>query len=230
MGILLDRIDDSLKKYGNGIVDNFKNNSLYYFNKYQKSDERVKSIPLYDIQMGRFHFFHYYDDSNWIKYSPVFTISQKKIGNLTIIFAINLNLIPIQIRATIFDPFITEKDMEENRALKVDFNGVYQQLKKYGFEYSIMEYNLSQMNFVHRINMSKTPTFLYSGHPINKYDPRKLLDIWKVKLKTKEQRDQEMSQALIEDFYNISDDINDNYNVLRKHIQRLQNSYLKYGM
>ena len=78
--------------------------------------------------------------------------------------------------------------------------------------------------------MSKIPTFLYSGHPINKYDPRKLLDIWKVKLKTKEQRDQEMSQALIEDFYNISDDINDNYNVLRKHIQRLQNSYLKYGM
>lgn len=229
MGALLDRVNQSLKKYGKGIADNFKNNSLYFYNKYQKSDDKVQNIRISDIQMGRFYFFHYKDDSNWIKYSPVLTVSQKNFDNLTIILAINLNMIPIQIRASFFDQFLTDKDIDEDRSLNLDLKGTYDELFRYGFEYSIMEYNAAQLMFVHRINMKKVPTFLYSGHPINKYDPEKLYDIWKVKSKTKFQRDQEMSLALIKDFYNISDDINENYVVLKNHIQRLQNSLKKYG-
>jgi len=229
MGFLLDKINYSLKQYGDGIADNYKNNSLYFYNKYQKSDDKVQNIRVSDIQMGRFYFLHYMDDSNWVKYSPVFTVSQKKFENLTILMAINLNFIPIQIRASFFDQFFLEKDFEQDRQLNVDLTGTYNELFKYSFEYSIMEYNTSQINFAHRINMKKVPTFLYSGHPINKYDPNKLYDIWKVKIKTKYQRDQEMSQVLIKDFYKMSDDIGDNYQVLKNHIQRLQNSFNKYG-
>jgi hypothetical protein len=229
MGVLLEKVNESLKVYGNGIADNYKNNSLYYYDKYQKSDENVQSTRITDIQMGRFYFFHYKDDSNWMKYSPVFTVAQKKFENLTIILAINLNFIPIQIRASFFDQFFTDKDIDLDRPLNVEFKGTYDELFRYSFEYSIVEYNISQLVFVHRINMEKVPTFLYAGHPINKYDPEKLYDIWKVKLKTKYQRDQEMSQALIKDFYKMTDDVNENYTVLKNHIQRLQNSFNKYG-
>jgi hypothetical protein len=229
MGILLEKVDESLKKYGKGIADNYKNNSLYFYNKYQKSDDKVESTRVPNIQMGRFYFFHYLDDSNWIKYSPIFTVAQKKFENKTIVLGINLNFIPIQIRASFFDQFVTEKDLELDNSLNVDMRGTYNELLIYGFEYSIMEYNTEQIVAVHRINMKKLPTFLYSGHPINKYDPVKLYDIWKVKLKTKSERDKEMSQALISDFYAISDDIKENYEVLKGHIQRIQRSLNKYG-
>jgi hypothetical protein len=228
MGILLEKINESLKS-GKGIADNFKNNSLFFYEKYQKSDNEVQSTRVQDIQIGRFYFFHYMDDSNWIKYSPVFTIGQKKFENLTILFSINLNMIPIQVRASFFDQFMTEKDFINDRSLPVEMTTTYNELFRYGFEYSIMEYNVNQISLVHRISMPLVPKFLYSGHPINKYDPNKLYEIWKVKSKTKYDRDKEMSQALIKDFYNISDDINENYVVLKKHIQRLQNSFEKYG-
>jgi hypothetical protein len=229
MAELLERVKLSNLVYGDGIVENYKNNSIYFYNKYSKSDDEVQSIQVGDIQIGRFYFLHYKDDSNWVKYSPVFTIGFKKFENLIILMAINFNLIPLEVRVSFFDNFILEEDFEQDRALKVDFNGAYKELIKYGFEYAIMEYNVAQVILSHRINMSAVPRFLYAGHPINIYDPRKLYDIWKVKLNTKYQRDQEMSKSLIKDFYQISDDINENYKILKNHIQRLQTSINKYG-
>jgi hypothetical protein len=229
MGALLDRVKLSLLEYGRGVADNFKNNSLYFYNKYSKSDSNVQSVRVQDLQMGRFYFFHYKDDSNWIRYSPVFTIEFRKFENLVIVLAINLNLIPIEVRASFFDQFIIDQNMDQDLPLKADFQETYKKLLRYGFEYAIREYNMEQLVLCHRINMKKLPTFLYSGHPINKYDPIKLYDIWKVKLKTKQQRDKEMSLSLINDFYEISDDINENYKVLKNHIKRLQSSISKYG-
>jgi len=191
MGELLERVNNSLKNNGRGIADNFKSNSLYFYEKYSKSDNEVQSTSVQDIQMGRFYFFHYMDDSNWIKYSPVFTIEFRKFENLIIVMAVNMNLIPIEIRASFFDQFFTKGDFEQDRSLNVDFTGTYNELLRYGFEYAIMEYNMSQLVAVHRINMSAIPRFLYSGHPINKYDPGKLYDIWKVKIGTKYQRDKD---------------------------------------
>ena len=82
---------------------------------------------------------------------------------------------------------------------------------------------------MHKINTELVPRFLYSGHPINVYDPKKIYKIWKKKLETRDQRNQEMMKSIISDFYDISNEINENYVVLRKHIQRIQNSYKKYG-
>jgi hypothetical protein len=77
--------------------------------------------------------------------------------------------------------------------------------------------------------MDLLPRFLYAGHPIYKYDPKKLDESWKAKLSCRQARDQEMSQSLIDEFFDISDDINKNYNVLKGHVQRLQRSINKYG-
>jgi hypothetical protein len=143
--------------------------------------------------------------------------------------AINLNLIPIEVRASFFDQFMLKEDFEKDRDLKVELKTTYNELLRYGFEYAIMEYNSAQIVLSHRINMLSVPRFLYAGHPINKYDPKKLYDIWRVKIDTKYQRDKEMSKSLISDFYQISDDINENYKVLKNHIQRLQTSLTKYG-
>jgi hypothetical protein len=164
-----------------------------------------------------------------MRYSPIFVVNFKKFSGLIIIMAVNFNFIPFEVRSSIFDKYIRDEDFENDNALDVDYAGMYRELIKYGFEYALVEYNLSQVEYVHRIHMSLVPRFLYAGHPINKYDPKKLYEIWKAKLGDRAARDQEMSNALISDFYEATDDIMENYKLLKGHIDRIQKSLNKYG-
>lgn len=229
MSELIERIKVNALVYGDGVIENFKNNSLYFYNKFSKSDDEVRSISVGQMQLGGFYHLHYLDDSNWMKYSPIFTVDFKKFENLIIIIGINMNFIPIEVRASIFDKFIKVDDFDKDSLLSVDFSGVYNELLRYGFEYSLVEYNASQIKLVHKINMNSVPRFLYSGHPKNKYDPKKLYEIWSTKIKDKSKRDAEISNMLIKDFYTASDEIMDNYKLLKGHAERVRKSFEKYG-
>lgn len=229
MGVLQESVNLSLLVNGDGIADNFKNNSLFFYEKYNKSDKSIKSISVGDIQMGGFYFLHYRDDSNWMQYSPIFAVDFKKFDNLIVLLGINFNFIPLEVRVSIFDKFITEEDIENDRLLKVDYQGAYRELLRFGFEYSIVEYNLSQVKYVHKISMDMVPRFLYSQHPINKYDPNKLIQIWTAKIEDKDKRNKEMMESLISDFYEVTGEIKDSYKMLKDHVQRIQKSLIKYG-
>jgi len=225
MGALQERIELSQKVFGTDIVDFYKNNTLFMYEKYSKTDEMCEAIDISDISIGNFYFLHYHDQSNWMKYSPIFCVDYRKVKDMIIILGLNFNFIPIEIRGTIFDKFISEQDFEKNSTLKADFTGVYTELLKYGFEYSIVEYNAIQISLVHRINLELLPRFLYSSHPKNKYDPKKLIEIWTTKLKTREKRHQEMVVSILSEFYDVSSEISNKYDLLVNHIKRLQSSY-----
>ena len=229
MGELAERVKLSLLVNGNGIVENFKNNSLHFYNLYNKSEEDFKTINIKDISTGGFYFFHYLDQSNWMKWAPVFVADYKKFSNKIIIFAVNFNLIPMQIRVLIFDKYITDKDFENNSLLKVDLQGIYDELRRTGFEYALMEFDASKIQLAHRVSLELLPRFLYHQHPKNKYDPNKLMDIWEVKLENREQRHKEMTLALISDFFDVNSEISEKYDVMKSHIQRIQNNIRKYG-
>jgi hypothetical protein len=72
--------------------------------------------------------------------------------------------------------------------------------------------------------MNSVARFLYAAHPLNKYDPAKLYEIWAAKIKDRDKRDNEMSKLLITDFLKTTDEINENYNILNKHLMRLKES------
>lgn len=229
MGILLEKLKLSLLVNGNGIEDNFKNNSLFFFNSYQTGSDGVENIPITNMFPGNFYFLHYYDDSNWMQYSPIFLVDFKKLEDKIILIGVNFNFIPIEIRAQLFDKFIIEEDIEKERPLKVDFVGMYSELLKIGFEYALVEYNAKQIKFVHKISLHLLPRFLYHQHPIVKYDPIKLMDIWKVKLETKEQRHKEIMLMNLSEMFKIQDEISEKYQQMGNHIKRLQKSIEKYG-
>lgn len=229
MAELLERSNLGELVYGSGIFENYKNNSLYFYQKYSESDKLVTNINPGSIQIGGFYFLHYLDDSNWMRYSPIFTVDFKKFENKILIFGLNFNFLPIEIRIAIFDKFIVEEDFEKDKLLAVDFEGVYKELRNYGFEYCIVEYNFSQVKLVHKINMEVVPRFLYSGHPINIYDPKKLYEIWKAKIVNRDKRDSEMSKYLVNDFLKIKEDFETELTTLKGHIQRLKRSIEKYG-
>jgi hypothetical protein len=229
MAELLERVKLSLLYNGNGIVDNFKNNSLFFYEKYNKSDKDVESINIKDIYPGGFYFFHYKDDSNWMKYAQVFIADFKIFEDKVIFFAVNFNFIPMEIRAQIFDKYILPEDFEKNNFLKVNYEGMYKELLKSGFEYALVEFNAAQLVLVHRIHLELLPRFLYSQHPINKYDPKELVKKWQAKLSTRNERHKEVISSILSDFYDVNNEISDKYNVMRDHIKRLQTSLNKYG-
>ena len=229
MNPLEERVRLSLLVYGNGIEENFRNNSFFFAEKYSKSDNMVTAKSTVDIQPGGFYFFHYLDDSNWMKYSSVFVVEQRNFGNQIIVMAVNLNFIPLQIRPLIFDKYIIEDNFEKDTFLKVDYVGMYKELVKLGFEYALMEYNAIQIKLVHKIHMEILPRFLYSQHPKAIYDPNKLMQIWEKKLETKSERNQEMMKSMIDEFYDIDKDISEKYKVMKGHIERIQKSLKKYG-
>jgi hypothetical protein len=229
MSSLKERVKLSRLVFGTDIVDYYRNNTLYMYDKYSKTDDDCKAIAKEDIQIGGFYHLHYLDDSNWMRWSPIFCCDYRKFSNMIVILGVNFNFIPLELRDDIFDKFITEKNFAANDVLEVNFKGMYTELLKYGFEYSIQEYNVAQIQLVHRISLELLPRFLYSSYPKNTYDPKKLLEIWETKLETKDQRHKEIITSILSDFYKVREEISEKYDALRGHIERLRTSYEKYG-
>lgn len=229
MGELVDRVGIRMLVDGSGLADNFKNNTLYFYDKYQKTDDLVKAIAINDILPGMFYHFHYLNSSNWMQYSPVFVTNYKKVSNKIIIFGVNFNFIPLEIRAYLFDNFMVKENFEKELPLKVDYKGMYDELRKYGFEYALVEYDASLIKLVHRIKMDVVPRFLISAHPKNKYDPAKLYSIWQAKIDDRDKRDQEIMQSTIDDFFDVKGEINEKYVLLKDHIKRIQANMKKFG-
>lgn len=222
MGYLIEKTKLKLLLNGNGLVENFHNNSLELAEMYQKSSKDVLSIPIKNITPGGFYHLISVNESNWMRYAPVFIVEFKKISNKIIFIAVNLNFIPLEIRVLFFDKFIIEKDFEKDTLLKVKYTGIYNELRSIGFEYSLMEFDASKILFAHKISMDMVPRFLISAHPTNKYDPKKLMEIWNVKISKNKERDEEMKKLSLEDIYNVNTEINNKYDVLKNHIMRVR--------
>jgi hypothetical protein len=92
-----------------------------------------------------------------------------------------------------------------------------------------VEYEIGRIANVYEINYDEFPTWLYSQHPKNIYDPLKLYQIWESKLKNRPERHKEMIGKLVEDFYNVTDELIDNSTALKGHFQRLQRNQDKFG-
>ena len=218
---LIDRIGLRMLVDGDGLADNYKNNTLYFYNKYKNSDDLVTAIGLKDIKKGYFYHIEYKDNSNWMQKSPVFLADYKLLEDRYILLAVNFNFIPLEIRPMIFNDFMTDDNFEKNIALKCSYQGVYNQLVKLDCEYSLVEYDTSLIKYIYRINMSIVPRFLISGDPTNKYDPEKLYNIRAIKCKTKMQRDSEIKSSVLNDFFNVDEELSSSYTILKKHIQRI---------
>jgi len=225
MGILQKRINDESK---GDIASYYKKNSMDLLTKYKGSDKIVTSVPVGKMQLGRFYFLQYLDDSNWMKFSPILTVDFRKFEDKIIVYGINMNFIPLEIRSSFFDRYIVDFD-DESQLFGIDYEKAYTELLSIGYEYSIVEYNAEQIVGVHWITINFCPQFLYSAHPKVKYDPEKLYQIWLKKIETKAERHKEITESLVTDFYKATDEIKGKYNQLSGHIARIQKSLEKYG-
>lgn len=219
MGIVYDKI----KNYD--VVSYYQENTLWFYNQYiNNSSKEVRNISISDMRKGGLYFLFYVDESNWMQYSPIFLSEYKS----KVIFAVNFNFIPFEIRAAIFDEILVNYD-DNNQFSNITFEGMYKMLYRYGYEYALVEYSINKIKKVYEIDISLVTEFIYSIYPKNKYDPFKLYDIWSKKIKTKEARHQELIKTILSDFYNTKQDIIDESNVLKGKFQRLKRNQDKFG-
>lgn len=230
MGLLRSEIAKLTKV---GVPSFFKENCMTYYKLYTAPDKDIVTpIPISNMFNGGIYFIYYKDESNWMRLSPILCAD---IRDKRIIFGINFNFLPLEIRLDLFDDMIM--DLENNNKQNegttpfnfMTFELAYKKLLKRGFEYAIVEYDISRIVQVFNIKYDNLPTWLYSQHPSNIYDPNKLYQIWAAKLKNRPERHQELIGKLVEDFYNVTDELIDNSTALKGHFKRLQRSQEKYG-
>ncbi len=92
-----------------------------------------------------------------------------------------------------------------------------------------MKYDIKRIIRAFHIPITLWHRFIYSQHPKNIYDPNKLYEIWVTKLKTKQERHQAILKQLAEDFFDAQVEINEENEILKGYIQRLQRGDKKYG-
>jgi|VirMetMinimDraft_7_1064189.scaffolds.fasta_scaffold87594_2 hypothetical protein len=216
-----------------GVPKFFKQNCMDYYNLYKSPDmDVVTPIPVSKMYNGGIYFIYYKDESNWMSLSPILCAD---IRDKRIIFGINMNFLPLEIRMDLFDDMVL--DLENNNKQSngmtpfhfLNFESAYKKLLRRGFEYAIVEYDVSRIVRVFNIKYEDLSTWIYSQHPKNIYDPNKLYQIWAAKLKDRPERHKDLISKLVEDFYNVTDELIDNSTALKGHFQRLQRNQTKYG-
>ena len=68
----MERVNLDQLVFGGNIVDFYKLNTQFMYEKYSKSEEDCEAIAREDIREGGFYFLQYMDDSNWMRWSPIF--------------------------------------------------------------------------------------------------------------------------------------------------------------
>ena len=230
MGVLRDRMSDISSV---GIPTLFKDNSLNYYKLYNKPDgDIVEPIPIAKMQKGGIYFIYYKDESNWMKLSPILAAD---IRDKRIIFGVNMNFLPLEVRLELFDSIVTDLDNNNKQSNGlapfhfINFEIIYRKLIRLGFEYAIVEYDIGRIAQVFRIKYTELSYWVYSQHPKNIYDPNKLYQIWSAKLKNRPERHKEMIGKLVEDFYDVSDELIENSTALKGHFSRLKRNQEKFG-
>lgn len=212
--------------------EKFKENSLDMYNLLSSPKKgKVEYIPISNMRVGEVYHIFYLDESNWMHFSPVLACDFK---DKRLMFGMNFNFIPLEVRANIFDSLITTLDFNNNQPITktpfnfITFDGIYKKLIRLGFEYSLIEYNFERIIKVAKIDYSILPEFLFSAWPKNIYDPNKLYQIWSKKLQNRPERHKELITKLVDDFYDVKDELIESSVSLKGHFQRLKRNQEKF--
>lgn len=218
MSKFIDNYNTSLTLHGDGLVDNYRNNTMFFYNQYMKSSNDILSIKMEQMHIGYFYFIHYRidDKKTFIQYSPILVVDFRKVNDLVIVFAINFNIIPLDMRHHIVDDLVDDNIINSNYRINITYELAYKILLKYGFEYAIVEYNPLDIVKVHKISTNILPRFICSGHPKVYYDHRKLYNIWKNALKTREKRYNENKNKLVSELEFVKNQMNSGYDKLKR--------------
>ena len=166
-----------------------KNSTDLIFNLKNNNDNDFKQISVKELNLGRFYLIKYNYNGNKI-WCPIFTLDYKVNKNKNLLYAININYLPITYRILFFNlmfdrfnSYVNEnKDIDDvrdqHRFKEISFENIYKLLKGSGsYEFCITAYDImkidklfiSSTNIAHRFIMIDT-NFINSSNMKEMHD------------------------------------------------------------
>lgn len=238
MAKLLDQIGKLRKEEGKDFAEN---STSWLVKKLQKPDDDVDQININEMTVGKFYFM-FYDlqgkgkSSKLEQYNPILFVDYKHVGNTKVLFGLSFNFIPTRMRLVFFDkmldsyPFVFEDKDGKHKAGQaeqplngINYNNVYKLLSKIGYEYIIREFDLRLVNKVYEIAMHKLPRFLtIDTHKFTNVDDAKLAQIWLAKLKTRDERHQQLLLDIASGYDKVEKTLNEEFGHFQDEMKKLQ--------
>lgn len=146
--------------------------------------EMIKLSPR-NITPGNFYLLRYNFNGNLI-WCPVLTLEYKVIKNKNIMFAINLEYIPIRFKIFFFDKIFRAyrelfgrnqtQTMKAQVQIPIKFDLVYKLLKDAKKEYVITAYDMSKIVTLHWVSTNLSPHFVMIN--THKYNSKSMKDYY----------------------------------------------------
>lgn len=225
-----------------GNLQLFINESTELFLKAKNEDKNeVKAINPDKIVLGKFYFILYNYNGNLI-WCPIFPLEYKYYNQKNILYAINLDYLPYVYKINFFNliwlkqreifEFNTtvKKIEEEKRIQKINFETVYNLLKKNGnYEYCITAFDMKKIKHTHHVSTTLMDRFIFIT--TKNLNARSMKDLYdkelNKELKEKILNIREQYQKILDEY---SDDTKDYYKKLKafeKQLKLTENENLK---
>lgn len=185
-------------------VPSYPNQSIkWLFSKIQNTDKKFSKVVPSDLKIGGFYFMYY--DMKAINKStkieqlvPFLLVDYKPDIDKKVIWIMNFNFISLSIKEAFFSQFIDknyQKTFDLNSEIKsvnsenplpnINYLNMWNQLIKYGINYSLREVRVDLIQDLYRISTDNLHYLItLNTQTLTGVDEKKLNEIWITKLKT----------------------------------------------
>jgi len=232
-----DSVKNQFKQEGSSI---YSNNFEFISKEMNNSrSELIQQVKLNNLRKGGFYFMFYDLDgksSKMEKFNPVLLIDWFDMNNTRMVYAVSINFIPVSIRTVFFNnllnfnldvieennklPFDKEKELEA-----INFTNIYKLLSTIGFEWSIRKFDIKKINKLYKVSTKSLQQFIImSTAKFTGVDDGKLIEIWRKKIKEKEERHKKIINEILNNYDNMEKQLTNTYMDLDKKNDNLQES------
>lgn len=234
---LKNTIKEQYLKEGNNMSSN---NTTFISDKINDDqDKEVASVSLNNLQRGDFCFM-FYDlsgvTSNMEKFNPILVVDWFDYGGTRYLYGLSLNFLPINIRVNFFNTIfnnnlkILEKnnfnDISKQKPIQnINFTNVYKLLYSIGFEWAIRKFDVKKINKTYLISTNIMKEFItMSTYKFTGVPDDKIVQIWQSKIVKQQERQKKLINELLNNYDNMSKELNEKYQSLDDRNEKLSNS------
>lgn len=210
------------------------------YDKIKKPDRNLHPVKIHDLQIGRFYFL-FYDlagkSSKMEQYSPVLLVDIKKVKTKLYAYGLCFNFIPANIRILYFDKLLDrfQNTIQKNLTIKdiyyetplqnINFEVIYKTLLSTGFEYSIREFDITEINTAYLVATQYIPYFIiFDTQPFTGVDEGKLVEIWQVKIKEQTERHKEIMSKLQKNYNEMEEMFKEEFKSIKEQRENMEKS------
>ena len=234
---LFDIIKSGYKDYGMNLYDTNFNTFQNELNSNRSTI--IEEINPLNIESGKFYFM-YYDlqgkTSNWEKINPLFVVDYFDMNNTRMVFGVSLNFMPMDQRVVFFNKIVNFNldIVNKNKTIHVssqypfkhsNFYNIYKLLQSVGLEYTIRKFDIKLINKIKVVSTEFIPQFIsMSTSKITGVNDNNIIQLWKKKILTQQNRQEEMLKELNNDYNEINKTLTKEYMSLDKKASNIEKS------